>query len=226
MSQDHRMGHRERLRERFLKKGGAVNLHDYEILEMLLFAAKPRGDVKPLAKDLLKQFGSLKDVLQASPEKLSTIKGMGPSSIVSIKVAHEAAARMLFLEAQSQPILNSAQKVIEYCKVRMAGLETEQFRLIFLDRKNQIISDELHQEGTIDNIPIFPREVVKRALSLGAGAMILVHNHPTGDPTPSQSDIDLTLKMIKIASPLDIKIHDHIIVGRYGYSSLKERGLM
>lgn len=222
---DHALGHRERLRARFLK-GDTSTLPDYEILEMILFGAKPRGDVKPLAKTLLKTFGSLKNVLQADVEKLKAVEGMGDASVVSLKVILEASCRLLYEEAIEAPILNQTQKVIDYCRSRMEGLEIEQFRLLFLDRKNKLIGDEVQQHGTIDHTPIFPREVVKRALEKGAGAIIMVHNHPSGDPTPSQADIDITNKVIKAARPLDIRIHDHIIIGRLGYTSLRERGLI
>ncbi len=222
---DHALGHRERLRSRFLM-GNTSTIPDYEILEMILFAARPRGDVKPLAKTLLKTFGSLKSVLQADPEKLKGVEGMGDASVASLKVILEAACRLLLEEAFEAPILNQTQKVIDYCRARMEGLEIEEFRLLFLDRKNKLIGDEVQQHGTIDHTPIFPREVVKRALEKGAGAIIMVHNHPSGDPTPSQADIDITNKVIKAARPLDIRIHDHIIIGRLGYTSLRERGLI
>jgi DNA repair protein RadC len=218
-------GHRKRLRERFLK-GGEKAFPDYELLELLLCSVIPRGDVKPLAKILLSECGSFSGILQADIEKLKSIPGIGESSITTLKVIHEVACRFIREEAISQPILQSWQGVIEYCGARMSHLNVEQFRLLFLDQKNKIIADEVQQQGTIDRTPIYPREVVKRTLELGAAKLIMVHNHPSGDPTPSQADIDITQKIIKAAKELDIQVLDHLIIGRFGHISLREKRLI
>ena len=218
-------GHRKRLRTRFLK-GGEKAFPDYELLELLLFGVIPRGDVKPLAKKLLSECGSLSGILQADIEKLKAIPGIGESSLIALKVIHEVACRFVREEVSSQPILQSWQSVVEYCRARMSHLNVEQFRLLFLDQKNKLIADEVHQQGTIDRTPIFPREIVKRTLELGATALIMVHNHPSGDPTPSQADIDMTRKVIKVAKELDIQVLDHLIIGRFGHTSLREERLV
>lgn len=219
------LGHRQRLRERFLK-GGEKAFPDYELLELLLFGVMPRGDVKPLAKKLLSECGSLSGILQADIEKLKSIKGIGASSIVALKVIHEVACRLIKEEVNAQPILHSWQRVIEYCRARMSHLTVEQFRLLFLDKKNKIIADEIQQQGTVDRTPIFPREVVKRTLELGATRLIMVHNHPSGDPTPSAADIEMTQRIIKAAQELDIEVLDHLIIGRFGHTSLREQQLI
>ncbi len=218
-------GHRKRLRERFLK-GGEKAFPDYELLELLLCGVIPRGDVKPLAKKLLAECGSLSGILQADTEKLKTIPGVGESSIVALKVIYEVACRLVREESLTQPILHSWKGVIEYCRARMSHLNVEQFRLLFLDQKNKIIADEVQQQGTVDRTPIFPREVVKRTLELGATSLILVHNHPSGDPTPSEADIEMTQKIIKAAKELDIQVLDHLIIGRFGHRSLREMRLI
>lgn len=197
-------GHRKRLRERFLAGGGKA-FPDYELLELLLCGVLPRGDVKPLAKDLLAQCGSLSGILHADLEKLKSIPGVGESTIVALKVIHEVACRFVREEANTQPFMQSWQTIIDYCRARMSHLTVEQFRLLFLDHKNKLIADEVQQQGTIDRTPIFPREVVKRTLELGATGVIMVHNHPSGDPTPSQADIDITHKIIKASQELDIR---------------------
>jgi len=225
MTDSHHLGHRERLRERLLSTD-AKGIPDYEILELLLFAAKPRGDVKPLAKDLIKTFGSLAGVLHAPLEKLQQVSGMGQASMAALKVVLEASCRLLQVELKEFEILNSYQKVVDYCHARMAHLEREQFRLLFLDRKNQLIIDEIQQEGTISQTAIYPREVVKRALDVGASSIIMVHNHPSGDPTPSESDIDITRRVKQAAHPFDIRLHDHLIIGKFGHASLKDLGLV
>lgn len=218
-------GHRKRLRERFLK-GGEKAFPDYELLELLLCGVIPRGDVKPLAKKLLSECGSLSGILQADIEKLKAIPGVGEASIVALKVIHEVACRFVREEVNSQPVLQSWQSVVAYCRARMSHLTVEQFRLLFLDQKNKILADEVQQQGTIDRTPIFPREVVKRTLELGATSLIMVHNHPSGDPSPSQADIDITRKVIKAAQELDIQVLDHLIIGRFGHISLRERMLI
>ena len=218
-------GHRQRLRERFLK-GGEKSLPDYEILELLLFGVIPRGDVKPLAKKLLQECGGLSGLLQADVERLKAIPGVGEATVVMLKVVQEAACRLVREEASIQPILQSWQAVIDYCRARMSHLTIEQFRLLFLDQKNKIIADELQQQGTIDRTPVFPREIVKRTLELGATSLIMVHNHPSGDPSPSQADIDITRKVIKAARELEIHVLDHLIIGRFGHTSLREQRLI
>jgi len=218
-------GHRKRLRERFLKGGGNA-FPDYELLELLLCGVLPRGDVKPLAKALLAQCGRLCGILQADMEKLKSIPGVGESTIVALKVIHEVACRFVMEEVSTQPLMHSWHTIINYCRARMSHLTTEQFRLLFLDHKNTLIADEVQSQGTIDRTPIFPREVVKRALELGATSLIMVHNHPSGDPTPSQGDIDITQKIINAVQELDIQVLDHLIVGRFGHSSLRRLGLI
>ncbi|MGL4426341.1 MAG: RadC family protein [Alphaproteobacteria bacterium] len=221
----HYLGHRKRLRERFLK-GEAHAMPDYEVLELLLFLAQPRGDLKPLAKALLEACGgSFASVISASQDKLRRVKGMGESSIVALKTVQEGARRLLLEELRQQPLLNSSEKVVNYCHAIMAHLEIEQFRLLFLDRKNFLIADEVQQKGTIDHTPLYVREVMKRALELGAGGLIMVHNHPTGDPTPSQADINITKNLNEAAKQLEIRLLDHLIIGKYGYTSFREKGL-
>lgn len=218
-------GHRKRLRQRFLK-GGEKAIPDYELVELILFGVIPRGDVKPLAKKLLQECGGLSGLLQADTGKLKVIAGVGEATIVALKIVHEAACRLVREEINSQPTLHSYQAVVEYCRVRMSHLTIEQFRLLFLDQKNKIIADEIQQQGTINRTPIFPREVVKRTLELGATSLIMVHNHPSGDPTPSQADIDITRKVMKAAQELEIHVLDHLIIGRFGHTSLREKRLI
>jgi DNA repair protein RadC len=218
-------GHRKRLRDRFLR-GGEKAFPDYELLELLLFGVIPRGDVKPLAKKLLSECGSLSGVLQADIEKLKSIPGVGESSIIALKIIHEVACRLVKEEAMIQPVMESWKGIVDYCRVRMSHLPVEQFRLLFLDNRNNLIADEVQQQGTIDRTPIFPREVVKRSLELGAVSLIMVHNHPSGDPTPSQADIDITKKVIKAGKELNIQVLDHLIIGRSGHTSLRTQGLI
>lgn len=216
----HYVGHRERLRERFLSRGPDA-IADYELLEMLLFAASPRADVKPLAKRLLKHFGSFANVIHAEPERLREVEGIGPAAVAAVKVAEAAAIRMLRDEVMDRPVLSSWQALMDYCLAAMGHLKTEQFRILFLDRKNKLIADEVQQRGTVDHTPVYPREVVKRALDIGASAIILVHNHPSGDTTPSNADIEMTKKLIQAGRLLGITIHDHVIIGRQNYTSFK-----
>ncbi|MBP9691862.1 MAG: DNA repair protein RadC [Alphaproteobacteria bacterium] len=218
-------GHRQRLRERFLK-GGEKSLPDYEVIELLLFGVIPRGDVKPLAKKLLQECGGLSGLLQADVERLKVVPGVGEATIAMLKAVQEAACRLVREDVNVQPVLQSWQSVIDYCRARMSHLTIEQFRLLFLDQKNKIIADELQQQGTIDRTPVFPREVVKRTLELGATSLIMVHNHPSGDPRPSQADIDITRKVIKAARELEIHVLDHLIIGRFGHTSLREQRLI
>jgi len=221
----HYLGHRQRLRERLLA-GGTEALPDYELLEFLLFAAKPRGDLKPLAKELLKRFKSLAAVLAASPETLMAVPGMGEASVAALKAVREAGLRLARSELTERTVLSSWQALIEYCTAKAGFTEVEEFHLLFLDRKNALIADERQQRGTIDHTPVYPREVVKRALELSASAIIMVHNHPSGDPTPSQADIAMTREVKQAASALGIALHDHVILGRGRHVSLRTLGLL
>jgi DNA repair protein RadC len=216
----HYHGHRERLRARF-REAGADALADYELLELLLFRAIPQKDVKPIAKALLARFGSFAEVISAPPALLAEIGGVKEAAITEFKIVQAAAQRLARGEVKKRPALSSWSAVIDYCRAAMAYAEKEQFRVLFLDKRNQLIADEVQQTGTVDHTPVYPREVVKRALELSATAVILVHNHPSGDPTPSQADIQMTRSIMDIARPLGIALHDHIIVGKEGHASLK-----
>jgi DNA repair protein RadC len=216
----HYHGHRERLRERFYTAGPDA-LSDYELLEMALFPALPRRDTKPLAKALLRKFGSFAEVVHAPEARLREIDGIKDASVNQLKLIAAAASRIAKGEIKRSVALSSWQDVIGYCRAGMAFADKEQFRLLFLDKRNQLIADEVQQTGTVDHTPVYPREVIKRALELSATALILVHNHPSGDPSPSQADIQMTKAIIDIATPLGIAVHDHIIVGKNGHTSLK-----
>jgi DNA repair protein RadC len=215
----HYHGHRERLRARF-REAGAAALADYELLELLLFRAIPRRDVKPLAKQLLEKLGSFAEVISASPARLAEA-GLSDGAITELKLVQAAAQRLTRGEVKKRPVLSSWSSVLDYCRAAMAFADKEQFRILFLDKRNQLIADEVQQVGTVDHTPVYPREVVKRALELSATAVILVHNHPSGDPTPSHADIQMTQAIVEIAKPLGIALHDHIIVGKEGHASLK-----
>jgi DNA repair protein RadC len=216
----HYYGHRERLRERF-REAGADALSDYELLELLLFRTLPRRDVKPLAKTLLATFGSFAEVISAPEMRLAAVKGLGDAGITELKLVQAAASRILHGAVKRRPVLSSWTTVLDYCRTAQAFADREQFRVLFLDKRNQLIADEVQQTGTVDHTPVYPREVVKRALELSATAIILVHNHPSGDPTPSRADIQMTQQIIAVATPLGISVHDHIIVGKEGHASLK-----
>jgi DNA repair protein RadC len=216
----HYYGHRERLRRRF-REAGADALSDYELLELLLFRALPRRDVKPLAKALLERFGSFAEAVSASQARLAEVRGLGDAAITELKIVQAAASRLLRGAVKKRPVLSSWSTVLDYCRTAQAFADREQFRVLFLDKRNQLIADELQQIGTVDHTPVYPREVVKRALELSATAIILVHNHPSGDPTPSRADIQMTQQIISVAQPLGIDVHDHIIVGKEGHASLK-----
>jgi DNA repair protein RadC len=216
----HYHGHRERLRERF-HGAGPDALSDYELLEMALFPALPRRDTKPLAKTLLKKFGSFAEVIHAPEARLREVDGIKDASINQLKLIAAAAHRIAKGEIKRRTALSSWSDVIDYCRTSMAFADKEAFRILFLDKRNQLIADEVQQTGTVDHTPVYPREVIKRALELSATAIILVHNHPSGDPTPSQADIQMTKAIIDIASPLGISVHDHIIVGKHGHASMK-----
>lgn len=222
---DHRRGHRERLRARF-RKGGPDSIADYELLELLLFRSIPQRDVKALAKELIAKFGSVAEVLTAPAARLTEMNGIGEATITDFRII-EAAGRTLAKGAiQSRKILGSWSAVIDYCRAAMAFADREMVRILFLDKRNGLLADEVQQTGTIDHTPVYPREVVKRALELSATAVILVHNHPSGDPTPSEADIRMTRELIAIAKPLGVLVHDHIIVGRNGHASMKGLGLI
>src|SRR5262245_13320071 len=217
----HYVGHRERLRARFME-AGADALPDYELLELLLARTIPRRDTKPLAKELLARFGSFADVLAASPERLRAVKGLGGGqAIIDLKLVHAAGVRMLRRQVLNRPALTGWSALLDYCTAAMACSETEQFRILFLDRKNNLIADEVQQQGTVDHAPVYVREVVKRALELSASAIILVHNHPSGDPTPSRADIEITRRIVEAADKLSITAHDHLIIGRGGHASFR-----
>jgi DNA repair protein RadC len=216
----HYYGHRERLRARF-REAGSDAVSDYELLELVLFRAIPQRDVKPLAKDLIAKFGSFAEVIAAPGKRLAEVKGVGESVITELKIVHAAASRLARGQVKGRPVLSSWSAVLDYCRTAMAFADKEQFRVLFLDKRNQLIADELQQVGTVDHTPVYPREVVKRALELSSTAIILVHNHPSGDPTPSLSDIEMTKSIVEIAKPLGISVHDHIIVGKGGHASMK-----
>jgi DNA repair protein RadC len=216
----HYRGHRERLRARF-REAGSEALSDYELLELVLFRAIPQRDVKPLAKELVRRFGSFAEAVAAPTSRLAEIKGMGEAAITELKIVHAAASRLARGQVQKRQVLSSWSSLLDYCRTAQAFSEKEQFRVLFLDKRNQLIADELQQTGTVDHTPVYPREVVKRALELSATALILVHNHPSGDPMPSHADIEMTRTIIEVARPLGIAVHDHIIVGKQGHASLK-----
>jgi DNA repair protein RadC len=219
------LGHRERLRQRLLEAGSEA-LADYELLEFLLFSAKPRGDTKPLAKTLLRRFGSLAGVLGATPEALGSIKGMGPASVASLLAVRTAAREMLRAEVRNRSVISSWQQLLDYCTAEMGFGETEEFHLLFLDNKNALIADETQQHGTVNHTPVYPREVVKRALELAASAIIMVHNHPSGDVTPSRADIEMTRAVREAVKAVGISLHDHLVVGRGRHASFKSLGLL
>jgi DNA repair protein RadC len=224
MSNDETLdGHRERLRKRFMV-GGADPLPDYELLELILFRSLPRRDVKPIAKRLIARFGSFAEVLSAPIERLQEVQGIGESTAIDLQITAAAAQRITKGNVAKRQILSSWTSVIEYCRAAMAFAEREEFRILFLDKRNQLIADEVQQRGTVDHTPVYPREIIRRALELSATALILVHNHPSGDPSPSRADISMTLDIINIAKPLGISVHDHVIVGRQGHASLKGLG--
>lgn len=205
--------HRKRLRDRFMT-GGATALPDYEMLELVLFRAIPRQDVKPLARRLLDRFGDFNRVVTAPPGQLAQVDGVGDAVICELKIVEAAAQRLARARVMQRHVISSWDAVLDYCHTVMAHRDTEQFRILFLDRKNTLIADEEQARGTVDHVPVYPREVVKRALELNASALILVHNHPSGDPTPSDSDIQITGQIEMAAQALGITLHDHLIIGK------------
>lgn len=221
----HHTGHRKRLRERFLKSG-SESLADYELLEMILFPAKPMGDVKPLAKALLAKFGSFGQVLHAETGELAKVEGVGEAAITAIKVAKAAAERLLKEEIAERTVVKSWTQLLDYCRIHIGHSQNEEFHVLFLNNKLELIVSERQQKGTINHTPVYPREVVKRALELGASSMILVHNHPSGDVTPSKADVDVTRQIIDAARSMGIEVHDHLIIGAKKHFSFKSKGLI
>ncbi len=217
---DDRAGHRSRLRARF-RSSGPEAVADYELIELILFRVFARSDTKPIAKRLLARFGSFAGVINAPPERLAEIEGVGERAIDELKLIRAAALRLMLGEIKARQVLGSWTAVLDYCRAAQGFDDREAFRILFLDKKNQLIADEVQSHGTVDHTPVYVREVVKRALELAATALILVHNHPSGDPTPSKADIDMTRMIVDAAKPLGVAIHDHIIVGRSGHASLK-----
>ena len=221
----HYHGHRGRLRDKF-RESGASALAEYELLEMLLFRSIRQGDTKPLAKALMEEFGTLAAVLGASEQRLMEIKGVGQAVATDLKLIHAAGLSLASGNIRSRKLLGSWSQVLDYCRAAMAFEDREMFRILFLDKKNQLIKDEVQQTGTVDHTPVYPREVARRALELSATAIILVHNHPSGDPTPSRTDIDMTKTIVDLMAPLGVTVHDHIIIGREGHASLRGLGMM
>ena len=217
--------HRKRLRERFLT-GGSAAVADYELLELVLFRAIPRQDVKPLARALLTEFGTFSDVLSATPERLKAVSGIGHAVLTELKIVEAAAHKLAQARVLDRPAISGWQALIDYCRTTMSRRETEQFRILFLDRKNTLIADEPQAAGTVDHVPVYPREVVKRALELNASALILVHNHPSGDPHPSDADIAVTRQIEAAADTLSITLHDHLIIGARDEFSFRSAGYL
>lgn len=227
---DFTSGHRERLRARFMTHGGEV-MSDEELLEMVLFAVSLRKDVKPLAKLLLRNFGDLAAVLNAPAEKLRGLKAEGvgltsDNAVAVVKLAGAVGLRMLKRDMQKETVLSSWDALVNYCQAAMADEPVEQFRIVFLNRRNAVIADEVQQRGTVDHTPVYPREIMRRAIELGAVSVVLVHNHPSGDPTPSRADIDMTRDIIRAAQAVGVTVHDHLVIGRGRHVSFKARGLM
>lgn len=218
-------GHRERLRER-ARRGGLDLLPDYELLELHLFRTFPRGDVKPVAKALLARFGSLTGALSAPVEALKAVPGVGEQAAIDLKLLHETTVRLCREQVSKRNVISSWSALLGYVRVALSHEPREQFRVLFLDKKNQLIADEQMNQGTVDHAPVYPREVMRRALELSASALILVHNHPSGDPTPSPADIDMTRQIVEAGRSLKISIHDHLVVGREGVASFKALGLI
>ena len=217
--------HRQRLRARFMA-GGPAAMPDYELLELVLFRAIPRRDVKPLARDLMDRFGDFNRVISAPEPRLRDVPGVGDAVVVELKIVEAAAQRMARARVMQRHVVSSWDALIDYCHTTMAHRETEQFRVLYLDRKNVLIADEEQGKGTVDHVPVYPREVAKRALELNASALIMVHNHPSGDPTPSQSDIEMTNRIASACDALGIAVHDHLIIGKSTELSFKTEGYL
>lgn len=225
MTDDHKLGHRDRLRERFIK-GGADALADYELLELLLFTAIPRKDVKPIAKDLIATFGTLHKVFAAPLSDLITVNGISENTALFLQANHALHNRAMQGELMNKPVLSNWDRLLAYCHSAMAEESIEHFRVIYLNRKNHVLGDEIHASGTIDAANVYTREILKKAMNIGATSLVLVHNHPSGDPTPSQADIEITNQIIAAARPLKILVHDHLIISRSGHMSFKNIGLI
>ncbi|HKZ96152.1 MAG TPA: DNA repair protein RadC [Hyphomicrobiaceae bacterium] len=213
-------GHRQRLRERF-RKGGADALPDYELLELVLFRALPRRDTKELAKRLIARFGSFAEVVAAPENRLKETAGVGDAVVTELRLMRAAALRLIKADVTERPLLSSWNQVLGYLRAAQGFEQREQFRILFLDKRNRLIADEVQGQGTVDHTPVYVREVVKRALELSSSAIVLVHNHPSGDPAPSRADIDMTKQIVEAARPLGVTVHDHIIVGKAGHASFK-----
>ena len=224
-AEPHFTGHRERLRERF-RRGGSAALNDYEFLELILFRAMPRRDVKPIAKALLARFGSFAEVLAARPERLDEIAGLGEAAVTELKIVEAAARRLAQSTIEKRQNLGSSSAVLDYCRTAMAYIDHEEFRILFLDKKNQLIADEVQGVGTVDHAPVYPREIMRRSLELGATALILVHNHPSGDPSPSTADIAMTVQIVSLGKALGVVVHDHLVIGRHGHASFRSLKLI
>lgn len=220
----HHSGHRDRLRERFLKNPDS--LPDYELLELVLFMAVPRRDVKPIAKTLIARFGSLNAVLSASAADLTDVEGVSETAAVALKAVQAAGFRMLRQDLAGKPVLKSWDRLVDYCQATMAYEKREHFRVLFLNKKNELIADEIQQTGTVDHTQAYPREIIKRALELSATGIILVHNHPSGDPQPSQADVDMTNDIVAAARPFSITVLDHLVVSKGGTAGFKDMGLL
>ncbi|MFC3170014.1 RadC family protein [Paracoccus fontiphilus] len=217
--------HRARLRDRFMT-GGAGAMPDYEMLELVLFRAIPRQDVKPLARRLIETFGDFNRVLTAPATRLEQVDGVGPAVVTELKIVEAAAQRMARARIMHRPVLSGWDALLDYCHTAMAHREIEQFRVLYLDRKNVLVADEEQARGTVDHVPVYPREIIRRALELNASALILVHNHPSGDPTPSDADIAMTARIAQAADSMGITIHDHLIIGKSRELSFRSQGLL
>ncbi len=217
--------HRERMRQRLLRAGPA-SLADYELLEMVLYIGLPRIDTKPLAKALLNRFGSFANVIAAPEKELVAVKGIGESAAATLKLVHAAALRLAHAEVKDAPVLNNWERLMDYLQAAIAREPIEQFRVLFLDTRNRLIADEAQARGTVNHTPVYPREVVRRALELGATALILAHNHPSGDPSPSRADLEMTQAIKEAASALEIVVHDHVIVGNGKHLSFRREGFL
>ena len=222
---NHAAGHRDRLRQRFMR-AGIAGVQDYELLELVLFRAIPQRDVKPLAKELIARFGGFAEALAAPVERLIEVKGVSENVARELKIVHAAALKLVQARVLKRPVISSWNDLLAYCRAAMADETTEMFRILFLDKKNILIADEIQQRGTVDHTPVYPREVVKRALELGASALILVHNHPSGDPTPSQADVEMTNQIVAASKALSIRVHDHLVIGKDREASFKSLGLL
>lgn len=224
-TQPQHVGHRDRLKQRFVESGG-VGMPEYELLELLLFYAIPRKDVKPLAKDLIARFGGLAEVLTADIHALAQVNGLSENSATYLKAIYAANKMLLKTKASEKPVLSSWQALLDYCHATMAFENKETFRVLYLNQKNELIADVLQQTGTVNHTPVYPREILHKGLELGATAMILLHNHPSGDPKPSEDDITLTMEIERLAQGLGIHLHDHVIIAKSGHSSLRSLGVL